>query len=92
MSSETAEARHKDHDGREVTIVINGRKVSVRVKELSFEEVVELSGKPTGPNIVFTISYRKGHGSKPEGSMVQGGDPVKVKEGMIFNVDSTDRS
>lgn len=74
------------------TIVINGRSVEVTEKELAFERAAELSGLPTGPNIAFTITYRRGHGNKPEGSMVDGGEPVKVKEGMIFNVDSTDRS
>ena len=34
-----------------------------------------------GPDIVFTITYRKGHGQQHEGSMVEGGHPVKVKEG-----------
>ena len=61
-------------------------------KDLTFDQVVALSGMPTGPDIVFTISYRKGHGDKPAGSMVEGGQPVKVKEGMVFNVDSTNRS
>lgn len=87
----SAEAQDKI-SGREVTIVINGRSVSTEEKELTFEEVVALSGKPTGPNIVFTVSYRNGHGNKAAGSMVQGGEPVKVKDKMIFNVDSTNRS
>lgn len=76
----------------ETSIVINGREVPVSEKELSFDEVVALSGMPTGPDIVFTISYRKGHGEKPEGSMVEGGPPVKVKKEMVFNVSSTNRS
>ena len=90
---EAAAHDHTTDDHRhEETIVINGRRVQTRLKALSFDQVVELSGLPTGPNIVFTITYRKGHGDKPAGSMVQGGEPVKVKDGMIFNVDSTDRS
>ena len=76
----------------EPTVIINGRRVKVTTKELTFDQVVELSGLPTGPEIVFTITFRKGEGSKREGSMVEGGDPVKVKDGMIFNVDSTNRS
>lgn len=77
---------------REVTIVINGRRVKTDKNKLTFDEVVALSGMPTGPDIVFTITYRRGHGDKREGSMVEGGEPVKVKDGMIFNVDSTNRS
>lgn len=76
----------------ETSIYVNGREVTVSERELTFDQVVALSGLPTGPNIVFTISYRKGHGDKAEGSMVEGGKPVKVKEGMVFNVSSTNRS
>jgi Multiubiquitin len=82
----------KAHAPHQTTIIINGRSVTVTGKELTFQEVVSLSGLPTGPDVAFTISYRRGHGNKPEGSMVEGGDPVKVKNGMVFNVDSTTRS
>lgn len=89
----TAEQHHTDQDRRhDAEIIINGRSVTVSARELSFDEVVELSGLPTGPNIVFTITYRKGDHKKPKGSMVQGGEPVKVKDGMIFNVTFTDQS
>jgi hypothetical protein len=46
---------------------------------------------PTGEFIVFTITFRKGAGHKPEGSLLEG-QLIKVKEGMIFNVESTNRS
>jgi hypothetical protein len=93
---ETAASKKGPPDGgrdRDVTIVINGRKVDLGRKEkLTFEEVVALSGLPTGPDIAFTITYRRGHGNKPEGSMVEGGESVKVKDGMVFSVSSTNRS
>lgn len=93
MSSITEQdSEGQRHTPHEATIIINGRSVSVTEKELTFDQVVGLSGLPTGPNISFTITYRKGRGNKPAGSMVEGGDPVKVKDGTIFNVDSTDRS
>jgi hypothetical protein len=81
-----------EQDLQEKNVFINGREVKIREKELTFAQVVALSGMPTGPEIVFTISYRKGHGEKPEGSMVEGGAPVKVMKGMVFNVSSTNRS
>jgi hypothetical protein len=81
-----------EQDLHEKNIFINGREVKVSEKELTFDQVVALSGMPTGPEIVFTISYRKGHGEKPEGSMVEGGGPVNVMKGMVFNVSSTNRS
>jgi hypothetical protein len=92
MTGTTTEASPHDHQAHEATIIINGRSVQVSTKELTFDQVVELSGLPTGPDVVFTITYRRGEGNKPEGSIVEGGDPVKVKDGMIFNVDSTNRS
>ncbi len=75
------------------TIVVNGRERSVEAQDLTFADVAALAFDPVpaGPNILITITYRRGHGNKPEGSMVDG-DTVKVKEGMIFNVSVTDKS
>jgi len=87
----------KDHGeghghGKEITVIVNGREKRVTKGELSFDEVVALAdGLPTGPNVLYTITYRKGDGHKPEGSLVQGGT-VKVKNGTIFNVSPTDKS
>jgi hypothetical protein len=81
-------------DDKAVTIIVNGRKKEVMGKELSYTEVVNLAydnNPPTGPNIGFAITYRRGHGDKPEGSLVEG-QIVKIKEGMIFNVTPTDKS
>lgn len=82
--------RNRDKD---LTIVVNGREKVVSSKELTFDQVVALAfeNPPTGPYIVFTITYRRGLGDKPEGSLVEGG-PVRVKNGMIFNVTATDKS
>lgn len=76
-----------------ITIIVNGRQKVVTARELSFAEVVALAFDPlpTGENIVFTVTYRRGEGHKPEGTLVEG-DTVKVKEGMIFNVTATDKS
>jgi hypothetical protein len=62
-------------------------------KEISFREVVALAydNPPSGPNIVFTVTYQRGHGNKPEGDLTEGGT-VKVKEGMSFIVSFTDKS
>lgn len=82
----------KDHN-KDFTIIVNGRQKIVTEKELSFAEIVALAfdNPPTGSNIVFTITYRKGTGNKPEGTLVEG-ETVKIKEGMIFNVTATDKS
>jgi hypothetical protein len=82
----------QDH-GKDFTIIVNGREKVVTGKEISFEQVVALAftQPPTGPNIVITVTYHRGHGDKPEGSLLPGGT-VKVKEGMIFDVTATDKS
>lgn len=43
------------------------------------------------PNIIYTVTYRRGEGKKPEGTLVEG-ESVKVKDGMIFDVTRTDKS
>jgi hypothetical protein len=80
-------------DDKNITIIVNGRQKVVTEKEMSFAEIIALAfdNPPTGPNIVFTVTYRRGHGNKPEGTLVEG-ETVKVKDGMIFNVTATDKS
>jgi hypothetical protein len=74
-------------------IFVNGRKRVVTTRELSFDQVVALAFEPvpTGPYIVFTITYRHGPHANPEGNLLEGGT-VKVKEGMVFNVTATNKS
>jgi hypothetical protein len=79
---------------KQVTVFVNGTPKPVTKSELSFEQVVEL-GFPnpfSNPNIIYTVAYRRGHGDKPAGTMSKGGEPVKVKDGMIFDVTPTDQS
>lgn len=91
--------RDDDHGGqggqqeKETTIIVNGRERTVTGKEVTFDQLVALAfdTPPTGENIVFTITFRRGHGNKPEGSVLEG-ESVKVKKGMIFNVTPTDKS
>jgi hypothetical protein len=77
--------------GQQVTIFVNTQPHIMTKGEISFAEVVALSGLPDGPTVVFTVTYRRGQGGKPEGSLVAG-ESVKVKDGMIFNVTRTDKS
>lgn len=90
-------SQDNNHEGqghtKEFTIIVNGRQKVVTAKELSFAEVVVLGfdNPPTGPNIVFTVTYTRGEGNKPGGTLVEG-ETVKIKEGMIFNVTATDKS
>jgi hypothetical protein len=78
---------------REFDIVVNTRKKDVTKPRLTFDEVVRLAYDPvpTGPNILFTITYRHGPRQNPEGEMLEG-QSVRLKNGMVFNVKYTDRS
>ena len=77
---------------KEVTIIVNGREKKVTKEEISFAEVVALAfDTPPGDGTVFTVTYRRGQGNKPEGTLVAG-QTVKVKDGMIFNVTATNKS
>ena len=85
---------HHPHHDKTVTIIVNGREKEVpKNDDLTFEELVALAFNPvpTGEFICFTITYRKGHGNKPEGTLAEG-ESVKAKKGMIFNVTATDKS
>lgn len=79
--------------GQSITIVVNTREVTVEKRELSYDEVVALAypQAPTGPNVLITVTYRRGHGDKPDGSLLAG-QTVKVKDGMKFVVSATDKS
>jgi multiubiquitin len=82
----------QDHK-KEFTIIVNARKKEVAAKELSFDQVVALafSPVPTGPNVMFTITYRHGPKENRDGSLLEGGT-VEIKNEMVFNVTQTDKS
>lgn len=74
-------------------IIVNGRNREVSGKELSFVQVVRLAFDDAVFNdvTVYTVTYKRGSGPKPEGTLVEG-ETVKIKEGMVFNVKRTDKS
>lgn len=78
---------------KESTIIVNAREKIWLEKNISFEQVVVLAYgifKENG-NTSYTVTYSRGEGNKPEGSMVNG-DIIKIKDKMIFNVTATDKS
>jgi len=81
------------HSQKGVAIIVNGRERTVAKGDLSFEEVVALAfpGAPPDEQTAYTVTYKRGQGNKPEGTLVAG-ENVKVKEGMIINVTATRRS
>jgi multiubiquitin len=81
-------------DPKTVTIVVDGTPHEVPKKdEITYVEVVTLADPtyPQHPETTYSVTYTRGHGSKPEGILSPGGS-VKVKEGMSFVVDRTGQS
>jgi len=78
---------------RELVVVVNGQKKVVHKLKLSFMELVALAFNPlpTGPNWYFTITYRNGPVSNPQGTLLEG-HFVRLQKGMVFNVTATDKS
>ena len=74
-------------------IIVNLEPREVRKKVLTFWEVVALAypNPPKGPNIVYTVTYRRAAGPVHQGSLVEGGT-VEIKNGTIFSVTQTDKS
>jgi Multiubiquitin len=85
--------RPKARGPKPVTIVVNGEPHEVSKNEITFDEVVALAypGGPQGPNIIYSVTYRKGPDHRPKGILAEGGS-VKAKDGMIFDVRVTDKS
>ncbi len=82
-----------DGNGKSVTIIVNGRPKEVTTEEVTFDELVDLAFDDSrrGPQIVFTITFRKAAGRIEEGELDEG-HRIKVKEGTIVNVTRTDQS
>jgi hypothetical protein len=79
---------------KDYTIIVNTREKTVSQKELTFAEIIALAydNPPTGSNVLFTVTYRRGKGEKPEGTMVETDPATRIHDGMIFNVSATDKS
>jgi hypothetical protein len=75
------------------TIIVNTREKVWSDKDISYEQLVVLAfGQlDENPNITYTITFTRGHGDKPEGSLTAG-NGTKVKDGMVFDVHKTHRS
>ena len=93
MADSNDEKNHAPGQNKDVTIIVNGREETHTGKTINFTQVIILAfgAVSTNPNFVYTVTFKRGHGDKPEGTMVEG-DSEKVKKGMIFNATETDKS
>jgi hypothetical protein len=78
---------------RKFKIIVNLEEVVIDKKVLSFNEVVKLAypNVQDGPNIIYTVTYKKAAGPQREGTLDQG-QSLEIKNGTIINVRRTDRS
>ena len=82
-----------DKEKKMVTIIIDGTPHEVEKEELTYVELVTLADPdyPQHPDTTYAVTYKNGHGNKPEGTLSPGGT-VKVKDKMVFNVSRTGQS
>jgi multiubiquitin len=80
-------------DKKTVTIIVEGTPHEWPKDEITYTEVVtlEVPDYAQHPEITYSVTYKRGHGNKPEGTLSPDGS-VKVKEGMIFSVSETGQS
>ena len=80
-------------DKKTVTIIVEGTPHEWPKDEITYAEVVtlEVPDYAAHPEITYSVTYKRGHGDKPEGVLVPGGS-VKVKDQMVFNVSETGQS
>lgn len=83
------EQDNKGHE-KEFPIIVNTREKKWLDEQISYEQVVAIAypSATNDSNIVYTVDYKKGH---EEGSLTAG-QKVEVKNGMVFNVTSTNKS
>jgi len=81
------------HEKKTVTIIVNGTPHEWPKTEITYAEVVTLDvpDYPQHPEITYSVTYKRGHGDKPEGILAPGAS-VRVKEGMVFSVSPTGQS
>ena len=82
-----------DKPKKTVTVIVEGTEHEWPKGEISYAEVVtlEVPDYPQHPEITYSVTYKRGQGNKPEGTLAPGAS-VKVKEWIIFNVSETGQS
>jgi hypothetical protein len=83
----------KEEQKKMVTIIVNGTPHEEEKNGITYNEVATLAFPdfPQHSERTYSVTYKRGHGNKPEGILSPGGD-VKVKEGMSFKVKHTGQS
>jgi hypothetical protein len=81
-----------EKEEKNITISVNGQPYEFEKNyEITYEEVVKLVFPNYDTGKVYSIIYRRGPESKPEGILPPGGS-VKLKDGEVFRVSETSQS
>lgn len=90
--NETSELKKPDKI-YDFTIIVNAREKQWFNERISFTQLIVLAFgyAENNANTTYSVTYKKGDNSRPEGIMVEG-DSLKVKDDMRFNVTQTNRS
>lgn len=80
-------------DKKLVEIIVEATPHEWPKEEISYDDVVsfEFPDHAQHPEVTYSVTYKRGHGNKPEGILLPG-KSVKVKDGMIFNVSDSGQS
>jgi hypothetical protein len=80
-------------DTKQVTIKVNTKDHDVERGDITYATVVTFAFPdfPQHPERTYSVTYKKGHNSKPEGILPPNGT-VKVKDKMMFTVKHTGQS
>jgi len=91
--SNVLEKEEKKDDKKDLVIIVNAEEKVWHDKTISFEQLAAIAYGSYEDNeaITYSITYKRGMGNKPEGSLTKG-QSVQVKDKMIFNVTRTNRS
>lgn len=77
---------------KEYSIIINGRPMVVTEHKLTYDQILSLAKIPAGgQTTLYIITFERGPSEKSEGT-ISTGDSVVVKDGMVFNVSTTNKS
>lgn len=94
MSDQNINQPNSNKKPETVTIIVDGTPHEwPKNEDITYAQVVtlEVPDYAQHPEVTYSVTYKNGHGNKPEGTLVPGAS-VKVKEGMIFNVSDTGQS
>lgn len=88
---------NKDHEkdapgqNKTYSIIVNGRPREVTEHKMTYLQVVQLAfpGEQPSEGVVYTVTFSNPHGK--DGSLVEGQN-LTIKDGVIINVDRTDKS